>query len=358
MYRSWPGARSACSLALSLVCHTALAADPPPPGMGSPRGAEVPVATAPASVAILDANRLVVFFDDFESGQLASDRWSSWRGAAVARAPGSAGSEGRPGNLGVRLAPAGSEAPVAEIRSAAIVLDDLPAALVLSLELCGSSPGTLTVEFLDRGGAWAEIGCVAEVVRPQPRVFVVPPALRAGQTGFRLRVSGGDGFFIDEVRLVAGQRQLSVDSRPETGVAVHLEPAGRVGDPTDVLTRFARVFDVGTLVTISARPRTARLVFQRWVVDGRAQPAQHSTLAHVVVDDASLVAQYAYLGDMNGDGVVSRDDVDVFVLAVIDPEGYARHFPELDRVQRGDFNGDGALDEADIEAFVERLLSP
>lgn len=59
-------------------------------------------------------------------------------------------------------------------------------------------------------------------------------------------------------------------------------------------------------------------------------------------------------GDLNCDGGVDFDDIDPFVLALIDPAGYAEQYPDCDR-NLGDVNGDGDVNFDDIDPFVELL---
>jgi hypothetical protein len=70
-----------------------------------------------------------------------------------------------------------------------------------------------------------------------------------------------------------------------------------------------------------------------------------------VVDPAVVV-----LGDMNCDGNVDQQDVNPFVLAVIDPLAYAVDFPNCD-ADRANVNGDTAIDGLDVATFVTCLLS-
>lgn len=112
----------------------------------------------------------------------------------------------------------------------------------------------------------------------------------------------------------------------------------------------------GERVTLHVPPRTEELVFVRWrAADGSGEvgePALHGA----PLADASWLAEFALLGDMNDDGVLDKYDVDPLILAISDPRAYERLFPGVGRAPRGDLNGDGALDERDIEPFVERLL--
>jgi hypothetical protein len=61
--------------------------------------------------------------------------------------------------------------------------------------------------------------------------------------------------------------------------------------------------------------------------------------------------------DMNCDGVVNGEDIQGFVLALLDPGTYATTAPGWDcTLINADVNVDGARDELDIIPFVEALL--
>jgi hypothetical protein len=65
------------------------------------------------------------------------------------------------------------------------------------------------------------------------------------------------------------------------------------------------------------------------------------------------------VGDVNCDGRVDFGDVNAFVQAVGDPDGYAAAVgPECDRRRNGDLNCDGAVDFGDIDPFVEAVTDP
>ncbi len=61
-------------------------------------------------------------------------------------------------------------------------------------------------------------------------------------------------------------------------------------------------------------------------------------------------------GDMNCDGAVNVDDVSGFVLALVDPVGYAATYSWCD-IERGDMNGDTFVNGADIPALIARLAA-
>ena len=62
-------------------------------------------------------------------------------------------------------------------------------------------------------------------------------------------------------------------------------------------------------------------------------------------------------GDLNCDCAVGPVDVNAFVLALVNPTGYAAAFPACNR-QRADVNGDTRVDGADIATFVRMLVAP
>ena len=74
------------------------------------------------------------------------------------------------------------------------------------------------------------------------------------------------------------------------------------------------------------------------------------------VDAVDITVEPAVLlGDMNCDGTLDPADIDPFVLALLDPAGYAVAFPNCDP-NNADLNGDGSNDGADIQPFVTALL--
>ncbi|TWT45877.1 hypothetical protein RAS1_23130 [Phycisphaerae bacterium RAS1] len=61
------------------------------------------------------------------------------------------------------------------------------------------------------------------------------------------------------------------------------------------------------------------------------------------------------LGDLNCDGAADVLDINAFVLALIDPAGYAAMFPDCN-ILNGDIDGDGQTTVLDINPFVDLLL--
>lgn len=63
------------------------------------------------------------------------------------------------------------------------------------------------------------------------------------------------------------------------------------------------------------------------------------------------------IGDLDGDGTLSLEDIDAFVLALTDSDGYEQLYPGLTPEVLGDFSGDGLLTNRDIYGFVDALAS-
>lgn len=63
------------------------------------------------------------------------------------------------------------------------------------------------------------------------------------------------------------------------------------------------------------------------------------------------------IGDLNCDGKIDFGDINPFVLALTDPNGYAQAFPDCN-ILTGDINQDGKVDFGDINPFVALLTQP
>ena len=81
-------------------------------------------------------------------------------------------------------------------------------------------------------------------------------------------------------------------------------------------------------------------------------PPQHSPTESASVDVTGGVMSFIVClpGDVNGDFVVTTDDVGHFVSALLDPMG---EFASC----AADVNGDGNVDGKDIQHFVDALLA-
>jgi hypothetical protein len=74
----------------------------------------------------------------------------------------------------------------------------------------------------------------------------------------------------------------------------------------------------------------------------------------VILDDPGLP-----IGDLDGDGLVNANDIQPFLLAMIDGfDAYHAAFPALDPTARGDFTGDFRLAADDVPGFLAELLAP
>lgn len=75
-------------------------------------------------------------------------------------------------------------------------------------------------------------------------------------------------------------------------------------------------------------------------------------------DHLPLVVDFRFgmAGDLNCDNVVNNFDIDAFVLALTDPDGYAQTYPNCD-ASRADLNIDGSVNNFDIDPFVAMLTN-
>ena len=74
----------------------------------------------------------------------------------------------------------------------------------------------------------------------------------------------------------------------------------------------------------------------------------------VILDDPGLP-----LGDLDGNGLVDGNDIEPFLLIMIDGfVDYHAAFPTLDPTARGDFNGDFKVGLDDVAGFLAELLAP
>jgi hypothetical protein len=172
--------------------------------------------------------------------------------------------------------------------------------------------------------------------------------------------SGLDAFEVAGFNCVAPeQHTLTVGSTPTPGVPITVSQVDGNG-LGDGVTEFQRVYGEGTDLTLTAplRPSIggAELVFCNWQVDGADQPDGQAALGHAVEANASLVAEYLRLGDVNGDGQTTVSDMDLFIEALLAPAGFeALHGPC--RLRAADLNGSETVDGDDIRGFVEELTA-
>jgi hypothetical protein len=74
-------------------------------------------------------------------------------------------------------------------------------------------------------------------------------------------------------------------------------------------------------------------------------------------DHWDLVVRPAELGDLNCDCSLNAFDIEPFLVALIDPAGYAVAYPDCD-IRLADVNGSGSIDSFDIEPFIDLLVAP
>ena len=136
------------------------------------------------------------------------------------------------------------------------------------------------------------------------------------------------------VRVVLSDRRARVAMRLAGGPLLQPDATGvyhlRVGDSVD----------------LDPTPADVGLVFVGWSDGG---PARRTL---VVSGDVVLQARYAVRGDLNGDGLLDKLDVDALILALASPEGFHERFPDVPADLVGDLDGDGRLTEADVDPFV------
>lgn len=89
-------------------------------------------------------------------------------------------------------------------------------------------------------------------------------------------------------------------------------------------------------------------------VTGDAGPGRQYVLQYNA-DNVTVVVE-PRRGDVNCDGLVNNFDIDPFLLALLDPAGYAVAHPGCDR-RTADANADGLVNNFDIDAFVACILS-
>lgn len=74
----------------------------------------------------------------------------------------------------------------------------------------------------------------------------------------------------------------------------------------------------------------------------------------MAVDNVKVEAELLTFvpGDANDDGFFDFGDLEAFVMALLDPDGYATQYPNVNVNDVLDFFGDGTFDFGDIDAFV------
>ncbi|TWT41858.1 ASPIC and UnbV [Phycisphaerae bacterium RAS1] len=89
--------------------------------------------------------------------------------------------------------------------------------------------------------------------------------------------------------------------------------------------------------------------------DGASDIAEILSGAESDVNRNTIPDSCESVGDCNCSGAADMLDISAFVLAIIDPSGYADQFPECNRLN-ADTNGDGAVNVLDINRMIELLV--
>ena len=75
------------------------------------------------------------------------------------------------------------------------------------------------------------------------------------------------------------------------------------------------------------------------------------------INDNGFPDECEILGDLNCDGGINEQDINPFVLALVNPAVYQQAYPDCN-VVNADCNADGNINSLDIEPFVGLLMSP
>jgi hypothetical protein len=87
---------------------------------------------------------------------------------------------------------------------------------------------------------------------------------------------------------------------------------------------------------------------------GESMPGTTGNLTQIYAASFETDPPFA-VGDLNCDGAIDTADIDAFVMALVNPGGYATTYPECD-LMLADTNGDGSVDTADIDGFVALII--
>lgn len=94
---------------------------------------------------------------------------------------------------------------------------------------------------------------------------------------------------------------------------------------------------------------------QDWLnVSLRAAPLARDIIEKMA--ESRTMHTYRPRADLDCDGSVDLRDVEPFIVALIDPEGYINARPNCD-IKVGDINGDGSVDLQDVEPFIACVLN-
>ena len=175
----------------------------------------------------------------------------------------------------------------------------------------------------------------------------------------------GDGFSFDEVNeegLLADTRGVQVPVVCEPTCVFDAIPPGEYtfltarlttlaapgGDPADAID-----MQINSLLWTLAYESGGPIEPDALVQFGDADPLP----GHVAGGLAEDVIVVLSVGDVNCDRAIDARDIGSFMMALLDPSGYAEMHPNCDG-NLADVNGDGLSDPSDIEDFVNLLMNP
>ncbi|MBU0639442.1 MAG: hypothetical protein KKB50_11305 [Planctomycetes bacterium] len=162
----------------------------------------------------------------------------------------------------------------------------------------------------------------------------------------------------DQAEVVSGAAHtLTISSTPVNGVSIQVAPLDNNSNG-DGTTEFARVYDSGENVTLTApqRPTVSgdELTLCNWEIGGVDQTDGETVLLHTVGGEVNLVAEYLKVGDMTGDGAVNGFDIDLFIEALDNQAAFEATYGPC-RLRAADTNGDGEVNGFDIDGFIALL---
>lgn len=173
------------------------------------------------------------------------------------------------------------------------------------------------------------------------------PADHLDPTAWQAALCIGTAYIVPEF---SSARYIWTDVLPNI-VAGDFDGSGSV-DAADaaLLAAFITQFDGDVEVDEDGDPNNGSIELDEF--------AENFSLYDVNYDGFVNGSDGLILGDMNLDGAVDVDDIDDFVLALVDPIAYAASHGGIDPTQRGDMNQDGLLNGADIAGFIQAILTP
>lgn len=280
--------------------------------------------------------------------------------------------------------------PIANVADSTIVLDEGSPTRLVRVNFSAPIAATTTLSY--RVSGTASSGTDFEALNGQLPVSagatfvdlpvtVLPDAENEPDETLVLTFDSGNGYVVD-----AGNRTtitLRNAATPLFAAIDPVSPSSRVTPVASITIRFQRPvtgLDLGDLVL--ARDGGVNLLTgaesltssngQDWLLSGldplTSSPGTYQL--RLIAGGSGIVdgqgvpltsdATAAWItyarGDVNGDGVVSNQDIADFVLLLSDPAAWSVQYPHLP-VDVGDLNADGVVNNQDIAPFVAALTS-